>query len=536
MDFNDGKNNFDQDEAYQSEMLHVLLEVSQSLCQHLNIDDLILHIIRQVKGMMAVEAASIILHDEKKDEFVFRWVEDERLNPDTELKSYRFASREGIAGSVFARGLPEIIHDVAADPRHYKSVDDLTSCRTQSMIAVPLQKKGKTVGVLEVLNKKTGTFDEKDLFLLTSVAPIMAMALENAMIFAELEASYHDLQITDRLKDDLIKNAQAENLRLRQAIENRYKFDRIIGNSDCMLDVFRLCEKVINTGITVLIEGETGTGKELIARCIHFNGPRKEKPFVSQNCGGLPDTLLESELFGHKRGAFTGAIADKKGLFEIANGGTIFLDEVAEMSPAMQTGLLRAMQGGEIKPVGADYHKKVDVRVISATNKSLEACAQNGVFREDLFYRLNVFTIHLPPLRERNGDIPILANHFLKKFTQKQGRSIKGISREAMQCLECYPFHGNVRELENEIERAVAMAEDGKMIGIAQLSDKVQRSGEPVSIPDGAKGTLKQRVESLEKSLLLKMIEEYNGNKSKIAKALGLSRYGLTKKMQRYGL
>ena len=261
------------------------------------------------------------------------------------------------------------------------------------MIAVPLPKKEKIIGVLEVLNKKRGAFGESDLNLLSTIAPIMAMALDNAKMYAELGSAYKELQITDKAKDSLIKHTQEENIRLRQAIEVRYRFDQIIGNSDCMLEVFRLCEKVMDTAITILIEGETGTGKELVARCVHFNSPRKEKPFVTQNCGGIPETLLTSELFGHKRGAFTGAFSDKKGLFEIAHGGTIFLDEVAEMSPSMQTSLLRVLQEGEIKPLGADYFKKVDVRVISATNKNLEDYVRDGKFREDLFYRLNVLTV-----------------------------------------------------------------------------------------------------------------------------------------------
>jgi Nif-specific regulatory protein len=526
----------DQKSGLEDGMLSLLLDVSRSLYQYINIDDLILHIIGLIKGIMAVEAVSVILHDERNDEFVFRWVEDERLTAETRLNAYRFASSRGIAGSVFSSGKPEIILDPSQDPRHFKEVDSQTSCQTKSMIAVPLQKKEKRIGVLQVINKKVGIFDEKDLSLLSSIAPVMAMALDNAMMVAELKESYHELQITDKLKDDIINNAKEENIRLRQAIESRYRFDQIVGNSDCMLDVFKLCEKVINSDITVLIEGETGTGKELVARCIHFNGPRKDKPFVSQNCGGIPETLLESELFGHKRGAFTGAYAEKKGLFETANGGTIFLDEIAEMSPAMQTSLLRVLQEGEIKPLGADTTKKVDVRVISATNKDLERYTREGKFREDLLYRLNVFTVKLPPLRQRTGDISILVNHFIKKYNQKHKRNVNGVSRETLRCLEAYPFTGNVRELENEMERAVAMADDGKRIEVAHLSAKITKGQEPADSQLDPRGTLKEKVENLEKSLLREMIDEHNGNKTRIAKALGLSRYGLTKKMQRYGL
>jgi Nif-specific regulatory protein len=523
-------------ESRENEKLQFMLKVSASLYQYLDIDELILHIIGLIKEMMDIEAVSVILHDEKSDEFIFRWVEDERLNAETKLSASRFPRDRGIAGSVFACGNPEIILDVENDSRHYKKIDSETGCQTCSMIAVPLKKKDKKIGVLQVLNKKGGNFDEKDLELLSSIAPIIAMALDNALMYAELQSSYQNLQIMDRLKDDQIKNTQAENLRLREAIESRYKFDRIVGNSECMLEVFRLCEKVINSDITVLIEGETGTGKELIARCIHFNSPRKTKPFVSQNCGGIPDTLLASELFGHKRGAFTGAIADKKGLFESADSGTIFLDEVAEMSPAMQISLLRAIQEGEVKPLGADYHKKVNVRVISATNRHLEDCVKKGTFREDLFYRMNVFTVKLPRLRERTGDIPLLVHHFIRKFNEKHRRHIKGIERDALQCLEAHPFHGNVRELENEIERAVAMAEEGGMIGIDQLSDRIKGALPSLASWIQAKGSLREQVENLEKSILLRKMDEYEGNKSKIARELGLSRYGLAKKMQRYRL
>ena len=522
--------------SYENEMLRILLDISQSLYQYLNIDDVILHIIRLIKELMKAEAVSVILHDEKKDEFLFRWAEDERSRAKSKLQELRFPIDQGIAGRVFSNGKPEMILDIAKDQRHFKKVDSLTKSKTKSMIAVPLQKKEKIIGVLEVLNKRRGVFDKNDLNLLSTIAPIMAMALDNARMYAELENAYKQLQKEDKAKANIIKHTQAENIRLRQEIEKRYRFDHIIGNSDCMLEVFRLCEKVIDSSITILIEGETGTGKELVARCIHFNSPRKDKPFVTQNCGGIPETLLASELFGHKRGAFTGAVSDKKGLFEVAHGGTIFLDEVAEMSPSMQTNLLRALQEGEIKPVGADYFKKVDVRVISATNKNLEDQVRNSAFREDLFYRLNVFAIDLPPLRERIGDIPVLAHHFVKKYNKKHNRTIKGINRQALKALEAYSFAGNVRELENEIERAIAMAENGKLIGPSHLTDKIRKNSETVRSKLEIQGTLKQMVETLEKSVLLRTLKTPQGNRTRAAKALGLSRFGLSKKVQRYNL
>lgn len=303
-----------------------------------------------------------------------------------------------------------------------------------------------------------------------------------------------------------------------------------------MFEVFRLCERVIDSDITVLIEGETGTGKEIIARAIHFNGPRKNEPFVTQNCGGIPDTLLASELFGHKKGAYTGAFRDKKGLFEVAHGGTVLLDEVGEMSPAMQTSLLRVLQEGEIKPLGSERNKKVDVRLISATNKNLEEKVREDSFREDLFYRLSVFTIKLPPLRERAGDMPVLANHFVRKFSKKSKRSIKGVSKEALECLITYPFPGNVRELENEIERAMAMTADGNLIKASNLSDKIRSRSVTESPGVKLQGSLKEMVEELEKSVLIRTLEKHGGNKTKVAKELGLSRNGLMKKMKRYHL
>jgi len=520
---------------HENRMLQILLDVSQSLYQFMDVDELILHIIHLIKNLINVEAVSVILHDERNQEFLFRWAEDERATVEKRLNEIRFPIDQGIAGRVFSSGKPEMILDIIKDQSHFKQIDVATRSRTKSMIAVPLPKKEKIIGVLEALNKKDGTFDEDDLSLLSTIAPIMAMALDNARMYAELETAYKELKIEDQAKDTLIKRAQEENIRLRQAIETRYRFDQIIGNSDNMLQVFRLCEKVMDSEITILIGGETGTGKELVARCIHFNSPRKDKPFISQNCGGIPETLLASELFGHKRGAFTGAVSDKKGLFETAHDGTVFLDEVAEMSPAMQTSLLRVLQEGEIKPLGSDYYKKVNVRIISATNKNLEELVREGSFREDLFYRINVFPVMLPPLRERTGDIPVLVNHFIGKFNKKHKRVVKGINGRAMRCLETHPFPGNVRELENEIERAIAMAEDGKPIEVSDLSEKIRNASDPFDAPFKVQGPLKQMVETLEKAVLTQMLEKHQGNKSRVARAVGLSRYGLSKKMQRYG-
>ena len=335
--------------------------------------------------------------------------------------------------------------------------------------------------------------------------------------------------------EDTNRRLSDENLLLIQDAEKRYSFDQIIGESPIMNDVFILMRKVIPTDTTVLILGETGTGKELVARAIHINGSRKTGMFVPQNCAALPDTLLESALFGHKKGAFTDAVSDKKGLFQMADGGTIFLDEITDTSKAFQQRLLRVLQEGEIHPLGSDKAVKVDVRVISASQKDLGEEVKQGRFRADLFYRLNVFPVTLPTLRERHSDIPILIEHFLRVYSQRLGKEINGISQEVLSSLMVYPFPGNVRELENIIERAVVLAKDGSTLTEDQIS---LHSDQPLDFnlifPGEEDKKLKSMVEALEKKAILQALQRWKGNISKAAKSLGLSRPGLYQKIDRY--
>jgi two-component system response regulator HupR/HoxA len=329
---------------------------------------------------------------------------------------------------------------------------------------------------------------------------------------------------------------QQENIILHQEAEKKYEFDSMVGQSNAMQEVFRLIKKVIPTNTTVLLIGDTGTGKELIARAIHYNGARKNKLFVAQNCAALPDTLLESELFGHLKGAFTGASRDKKGLFEIADGGTIFLDEISDTSAAFQQRLLRVLQEREIRPLGSEKDIKVDVRIISATNKDLQNYIQAGVFREDLYYRLNVFPIRIPPLRDRREDIPLLVDHFIKIYQQKLGKRVKGIQKEALQLLITAPFPGNVRELENEIQRAITLADQDAFITPELISaHKIGRKAEITSLLSGT-SNLKELTESIEKLYISEILEKNKGNITHSARELGLSRLGLQKKIQRYKL
>jgi two-component system response regulator HupR/HoxA len=331
---------------------------------------------------------------------------------------------------------------------------------------------------------------------------------------------------------------RAENLYLRREVERKYAFDQIIGSSPAMQRVFEVMEKVAQTDATVLITGETGTGKDLVARAIHYSGSRKGQRFVAQNCAALPDTLLESELFGHTRGSFTGAHADKKGLFEVAHRGTVFLDEVGETHPGMQVRLLRVLQDGEIRPLGSSDTRKVDVRIIAATNRDLAKEVEEGRFREDLYYRLRVVEIALPPLRERREDIATLAHHFLDAANEKMGREIKGFTNAAMERLMTYGWTGNVRELENEIERTIALAGDADSIGEEMLSDHIHSAPPEVAaadddVPVGVSMAL--AVDALKRRMIERAVEE-EGSKTRAAERLGIPRQSLQKMMKRLGL
>jgi len=356
--------------------------------------------------------------------------------------------------------------------------------------------------------------------IISRAAEQYRLVQENQRLMKELEAANQRLE--------------AENVSLHEQVQKQYVFDNIVGQSAAIENVFKLMRKVIPTDTTVLLVGETGTGKELIAKAIHYNGPRREKMFLAQNCAALPDTLLESELFGHNRGAFTGAVSDKKGLFELADEGTLFLDEINDTSPAMQQRLLRVLQEGEILPLGSEKTIKVDVRVISATNVDLHKSIQEGKFREDLYYRLNVFPIRIPPLRERPEDIPALAQHFMERYSLKMGKKISGLSADAVSYLTNMNFPGNVRELENLIERSVTLAEDNSIITLDQLTLEPSHHIAAPPIIANHSGTLKEMTESLEKFHIAEALKKHNGNISKTARELGLSRLGLHKKMQRY--
>jgi DNA-binding NtrC family response regulator len=357
--------------------------------------------------------------------------------------------------------------------------------------------------------------------------------------------------IVKPIKDDLVKltvlralsyvKLKEENITLKDQLHDKYDFGKMVGYSDCMKKIFDTIEKVSASDSTILITGESGTGKELVARAIHFNSGRKHQPLVTVNCGAIPEELLESELFGHEKGAFTGAIRTRIGRFELAQGGTIFLDEIGDMSPALQVKMLRVIQEKEFERIGGVKTIQVDVRIIAATNQNLEKAVLEKKFREDLFYRINVIPIHLPPLRERGQDIAILANHFLRKFDKLKKKNLSHFSQDTLGYLIRYLWPGNVRELENLVEMLVVMKEEGE-IEVSDLPPKLlnSKAHEPfapchISLPVNGLN-FNEMVSQFEKDLLLQALRKSSGVKNRAAKLLNLNRTTLVEKLKRFNL
>jgi transcriptional regulator with GAF, ATPase, and Fis domain len=389
-----------------------------------------------------------------------------------------------------------------------------------SVLSVPLQLQKKIVGIINLISlRKEQKFDEGEVHLVNMLASFCAQFVHNA-----------------RLHEKLF----SETARLRKEVQEKYAFHGIIGKSPKMQQVFSLLERVIPTEGRVLLEGESGTGKELIARILHYCGPRKEGPFVAVDCGALPASLLESELFGYVKGAFTGAHHDKKGLLEEAHRGTLFLDEIVNMSNEVQSKFLRALEEGNFRPLGTTRLKKADVRIIAAASTNLREQIKAGNFRQDLFYRLNVVNILLPSLREREGDIVLLANHFLQKQREKYKKNLKGFKPETILYLEKYSWPGNVRELENIIERMVILAEDRvEYISPDLLPDEIKSLQfefvRSTQLGNSSPNILSRR-DAYEKEELMNTLSNQNWNQTASAKALGIAESTLRYKMQKYGL
>lgn len=503
--------------------IRLLYEVSTSIHSILDLDEMLQKVLRKIKDVFQIEGASIALHDPDERTFYFiRTVEEQQNGMHEEKERMRFPDDYGVAGWVLRENKPVLIPDVTTDKRFKNELDIQQDFPTRSMICVPLKTRRGVIGVLYALNKLHGEFSPKEVRLLEILSGTIAVSIEGVRFCGEIK------QYADSL--------EKENIRLKSEVWGRFNLQGIIGSSEAMQRVFALLEKVIDTPTTVLITGETGTGKELLAKVVHYNGPMKDKPFVAENCGALSENLLESELFGHVKGAFTGAIADKKGLFELADGGTVFLDEIADMPYTMQTKLLRVLQEGIIRPVGGSRYRKVNFRLISSSNRDLAEEVKKGHFREDLFYRIQVFPIVLPPLRERIEDIPLLASHFLEKFAKKLNKPKGRLSPHALKVLMQYGWPGNVRELENEIERALTLAGDDREIKVEYLSERMRASGKHALPANKTQVTLQAATEQLERQMVVKTLRKTDGNRSQAARILGLTRQGLLNKIARYNI
>jgi transcriptional regulator with GAF, ATPase, and Fis domain len=450
-----------------------------------------------------------------------------------DLTGEQLALSHGIAQQALEKGDAVVATDAFA------SLGDLHASvhtlRLRSVLAVPLVARGETLGVVYLDDRtRRGAFGPRELAWVRLVASQAAMAIADARDQVLLRrsarrAEHARAELAEMLSHTEAKldAARAEIDASRTEDESRYKYDAIAGRSEPMRAMLRVVDRVTASDIPVLLIGESGTGKELVARALHANGPRAKRAFVSENCASVPESLLESTLFGHVKGAFTGASSSRAGLFEIADGGTLFLDEIGEMPLSMQAKLLRVLQDGEVRAVGGERTRKVDVRIVAATHRDLSQMVDTGSFRQDLFYRLNVITVRVPSLRERPEDVAALVHHFLVKHGGD--RKLK-ITRAALDKLTAFSWPGNVRQLENEIRRAVVLS-PLERIDVTELSADVARGG-PESTRE-AGHDLRSRVDALEADLLRDALEKTAGNQTRAAQMLGLSRFGLQKMMKR---
>ncbi len=494
--------------------LELLTDITQSLNSTLNLNELLEKIIDSVIRLTDTDRGFLMLMNEGGAlEF--------RIARDREKRSVEegdFTISMTIANDVARSGKPLFLSDALGDER-FKDQKSVLNLQLRTAVCIPLTVEDKVLGVIYAdSGRLSPSLSPDDMSIVTAFASQAAIAIENAKLHGELVLSQ--------------ENLARENLRLKQELSGKYEYSGIIGKSKAMQEIFITIQKVAPLSTTVLIQGETGTGKELIARAIHFNGARKTKPLVTINCGAMPPELLESELFGHKKGAFTGATSDKAGLFVTANGGTIFLDEIGEMPLALQVKLLRVLQDGEVRPVGENTPRKVDVRVIAATNRELLDEVKAGLFRRDLYYRLNVVPITIPPLRQRRDDILPLIEHFLRKFELKMGKQGLEIAADAMKVLLTNGWPGNVRELENAIERAVALCGDSRVLATQHFPNIVP---EPAPYEEFEKSkTLKAKLQAVEKQIIIDTLEKTGYKITKAAEILEVTRQHLHNKIRKY--
>jgi transcriptional regulator with GAF, ATPase, and Fis domain len=480
---------------------NALLKISTTINSIRKSDELQLSLLEMTLEVVPAERGAILLTDEHCEDFVSRRGWDRLSGADDSIRVSQTISRQVL------RDVKATLSNDVVENKNGES-PSLVAARVSSLLCVPIVAFGKPLGVIYLdTSSRVARFDEAHLHLMTAIAGIAAVALENLRRFALLEK---------------------ENLRLQQEVKSEHQ---MVGESQAMHKVHELISKVAGSPSTVLILGESGTGKELVSRAIHAESERAGKPFIAINCATLTENLLESELFGHEKGAFTGAIAQKRGKLEIADGGTVFLDEVAELTPAVQAKLLRVLQTGEFERVGGTRPIKVDVRTIAATNRDLEAAIKTGKFREDLYYRLNVVSIRMPPLRERREDIPLLATHFVSVYSKKCKRRVTAISAEALCIMRAYDWPGNVRQLENAIERAVVMGST-ELIEPEDLPETIFESAATNQPQKGFHETIRDA----KRELIRKTLQQTGGNVTEAAKLLRIHPNNLHRLINNLGL
>ena len=495
--------------------VQLLSDISKIFAESLELEETMKSILNSLETHLKLRRGTITLLD-SETEMINIKVAHGLSQRSKKLGSYKIG--EGITGMVVQSGKEIVVPDISKDPRflHKTKSRKQTKGERTAFFCVPIKLEGKTIGALSVDRQasKSDNF-EANLRLLNIISTMIAQAVKlNKLVESDRQ----------QLRD--------ENVRLRQELKTQFNIHNMVGSSNAMKELYRLIEQVSDSNTTVLVRGESGTGKDLVAHAIHYNSPRANNPFIKVNCTALPETLLESELFGHEKGAFTGAIDRKLGRFERAHGGTIFLDEIGDFSLNLQIKLLRVIQFKEFERVGGLEPIKTNVRIIVATHKNIEEQIKEGFFRQDLYYRINVFPIYLPPLREHKDDIMLLADHFLEKLAAENNKHISRISTPAIEMLTSYHWPGNARELENCIERAVLLC-DGDVIRSEHLPPSLQMIRKNDSV---AKGSLTEIIANMEKELIIDALKKCGGQQRKTAKELGITERILSYKMKKHNI
>ncbi len=491
-------------------------EISQALNEHLDLKTSLYKVLDILSSSMEMDRGTVSILNPLRNEISIEVAHS--LSPST-IERVKYKLGEGITGRVIQTGKPVTIPKISEEPDFL----DRTAARKKgkgikelSFICVPIKRGKQVIGALSVDRVYEKGYPLKEgQKVLSVVATMIAQHVVN-------------LETIRREKEQL----RDENKRLRGELENKYRITNIVGNSNKMREVYQMISQVCKSNATVLIRGESGTGKELVANSVHYNSHRAKSPFVKVNCAAIPANLIESELFGHEKGAFTGAIKQKLGKFELAHKGTIFLDEIGSIGLDVQANLLRVLQEKEFERVGGQRTLKVDVRIVAATNKNLELAVEEGTFRGDLYYRLNVFPIYMPPLRERKTDILLLADYFLEKYAKENGKEIKRFSTPAIDMLMAYHWPGNVRELENCIERSVLLC-DGGVVHSYHLPPTLQTGTESDTLPELS---MEDAVASLEREMIVDALKNTRGNITTAAQILKTTVRKFSYKAKRYGI